>query len=160
MFRWFVFHIIFSFSYCIFEVMSLHWLQSRASLKSISPLWSCLLCSFSVSAVPPPPQGLACLRHLSQSEPLLLEAPALIGRHMEGASHLGTWLCPGLLLLLDGQLTLCCQRPFPLPFYPSLLHIMVENLVLRELRTGSPVFMPSESSQLCVSVNGCSHLAG
>ena len=55
MFRWFVFHIIFSFSYCIFEVMSLHWLQSRASLKSISPLWSCLLCSFSVSAVPPPP---------------------------------------------------------------------------------------------------------
>ena len=57
-----------------------------------------------------PPQGLACLRHLSQSEPLLLEAPALIGRHMEGAPHLGTWLCPGLLLLLDGQLALCCQE--------------------------------------------------
>ena len=38
--------------------------------------------------------------------------------------------------------------------------IMVENLVPRELRTGSPVIMPSESSQLCVSVNGCSHLAG
>lgn len=152
------YNLIFCFSYCTFEVKSLHWLQSRASLKSVSPLWSCLLHPFSLSAAPPA-QGLACLRHLSQSEPLLLEAPALIGQHLEGALHLEPGSAPGLLLLLDGQLALCCQRrvlSFPFTLLSCTLWLRTRS---RENEHWEPRVYALRVTAVC-ECYGCSQLAG
>ena len=116
------YNLIFYFSYCIFEVMSLNWLQSGASLKSVSSLWSYLLCFFSVSAASP--RGwLALDTSANQSLFSLRPVHWLVTTH-KGALHLGTWLCPRTSLIVDRQVGLLLPEPISspclLPFYPVL----------------------------------------